>query len=143
MFTGIGLINRYRNGLSDKYLAACVAPGKHRCKVFALRILDKSAFKLFFKLLRFLVLREQRYCLDIDEPCRHFKEIGSVLKVLVVKLVDIFHILLQQQRYLDIVYIQFVLGDKVKEQVKRSFKHIQLELCTRHFGLSFQTVICT
>ena len=129
MFAGVGLVNRYRLGLADKHITADIALCKNPCKQLALGILDKSSLKLFFKLLRFLVVRQQRNGLDVNEPRRHFKKIGSVFEVLVLELVDILQILLQQQRYLYIVDIQFVLGYEVEQQIQRSLKHIQLELC--------------
>ena len=129
MFSCICLVNWYGLGSADKHIAADVTLCKYRCKQFALGILYKSSLKLFFKFLRFLIVRQQRNGLDVYEPCCHFKKIGSVLKILVFELMDILQILLQQQRYLYIVDIQFVLGYEVEQQIQRSLKHIQLELC--------------
>ena len=82
-------------------------------------------------------MRQKRTGLYVYKACRHFKKISGILIILVVKIIDIVHILFKEQRYLNIVNIQFVLADKVKKQVKRSFKHIQLELSSTHLRFSF------
>ena len=98
MLTGIGLVYRKLYRCPYKNKVTNVNFTESLCSLFAQRILDDPAFKLFFKLFWLLVMRQKRTGLYVYKACRHFKKISGILIILVVKIIDIVHILFKEQR---------------------------------------------
>ena len=121
------LFNRQFHRLTHKYISACVLLFQACSSHLAEGVLYQAALQFLFQLLALVILGQKRSCLYIYEPCSHFQKISCVLVVLFFKTCHVLQILFQQHRYLDIVDVQLVLGDKVEQQVERTLKHIQFE----------------
>ena len=132
MFPGILLIDRQLYRCPDIYQPSGIIFTQTFSRQLTERILQHPALKLFFQSLGLFRLRQQITGLDIYEPGGHFEKIGCLLIVFDICSVDISKILLQQQAYLDVVNIQFVLGNKMEQQIQRPFKSLQLELYALH-----------
>ena len=122
----ICVVNVDLHRLSDTDSIAYVPLLHKLSSLFAERKLDQPALQLLLHLLRLGMLRQQRNGFDVYELCSHFEEFSRYLHILNSHPVYVIKILLQQKCYRDIIYIQLMLGDKVQQQIKRTFKNGQL-----------------
>ena len=78
--------------------------------------------------LTFLILlfRKEHPAFDIDQRCRHHHELTGRIQVLMIHPADIIEVLIRYFRDRNIVNINFVLINEVKEQVERTFKYLKL-----------------
>ena len=108
---GVELVYRQLYRLSDEHQPSGIAlPELSGCQL-AEGVFYHTPLELLFELLGLLRLGEQVAGLYVNEPCSHLKEIGCLLVVLYLGVVDIFKVLLKQQAYLDIVDIELMLGN--------------------------------
>ena len=77
--------------------------------------------------------------LDIHKARSHLNELACNVHVAFLHLPDIVDILLHKFKNRNVVNIQFVLADEVKQKVKRAFKHLKLIINLFHFLTHMQT----
>ena len=127
MSAAVGLVHRQLHCFSDKDAASGILLSELLRRKPAQGIFYHPALKLFLELVALLGLGQQVAGLYIYEPCRHFKEIRSLLVILRFYLRHIIEVLLEEQGYLDVVDIQLMLGHQVQQKIQRSLKGLKPE----------------
>ena len=136
------MLRQVRTGVKHLRLF-CDTPGidpvliRQECRrLLCTFVLDKCSCqrgsRVFLVLLFSLRSGKEHTAFYQHKLCRHDDELSGYLHVHLPHLLNIFHVLIKYQRDRNIVYIDLVLCDKRKKQVKRSLKDLQPEIKVTH-----------
>jgi hypothetical protein len=81
--------------------------------------------------------RQQELALDVDERRRHHQELAGDVQVELLHQVEIFEVLLGDDRNLDVVDVHLVLLDQMNQQIERTFEGLHLDFDRLELRLEF------
>ena len=102
---------------------ALFSVGKPRRRFLCGLVFHQNADKRVARVLLFLFFGKQHSAFDVHQLRGHRDEFAGDLHVHLLHQINVFHILIENQRYLDIQNIHLVFGNQSEQKLERAFKY--------------------